>query len=250
MRADQMVGARRGIAALLLALVCAGGAHGHEAYFLLMFGSQRTPNDPDFAHTFATFVHATWQGPAPVSPCLEVCTISWLPRNLEIRTLALLPEVGQNFDLHTTLRYVLDGDQRVSLWGPYQIDRNLFLGAQAQARLLESGRVRYKAFDAGFSSDRVSNCIHAVSSITEGHRLQVLSHSWGETASFFVLEEMAPWVLDRNQTHPWVGSALGLYRYPIIYRGWENPHSGAVRGTVRRLLGKERDLQASYGPPR
>src|SRR5262249_56194634 len=39
-RTCEMSGARRGIAALLLALACAGGAHGHEAYFLLMFGSQ------------------------------------------------------------------------------------------------------------------------------------------------------------------------------------------------------------------
>jgi hypothetical protein len=245
-----MVEARRWMAALFLALACAGGAHGHEAYFLLMFGSQRTPNDPDFAHTFATFVHATWQGPSPVSPWLEVCTISWLPRNLQIRTVALLPEIGGNFDLHTTLRYVLDSDERVSLWGPYQIDRNLFLQAQAQVRLLESGQVRYKAVDSGFSSDRVSNCIHAVSSISEGHRLHVLSPSWGETASFFVLEEMAPWVLDRNPKHQWVGSALGIDRYPVIYRCWENPRSGAIRGTLRRLLGKEQDLPTSYGPPR
>jgi hypothetical protein len=244
-----MSGPRRGIAALLLALACTGGVQAHEAYFLLMFGSQRTPNDPAFAHTFATFVHATWEGPCPVSPRLEVCTISWLPRNLQIRPAALLPEVGQNFDLHTTLRYTLDSGERVSLWGPYQIDRTLFLRAQGQARLLDSGEVCYKGVDSGYTSDRVSNCIHAVSSIAEGHRLHVLIHSWGETASYYVLEEMAPWVLDPSRTHPWVSSALGISRYPIIYRSWENPRSGAIRGTFRRLLGKERDLQPSYGPP-
>jgi hypothetical protein len=244
-----MVETRRGIAAVLLALACAGGVQAHEAYFVLMFGSQQTANNPNYSHTFATFVHASWRGPCPVSPCLEVCTISWLPRNLQVRTLAVLPEIGQNFDLHTTLRYVLDSGERVSLWGPYQIDRDLFLRAQAQARLLESGQVRYKAVDSGFPSDRVSNCIHAVSGITEGNRLHILSPSWGETASFYVLEDMAPWVLDGTRTHPWVGCALGINRYPIIYRGWENPQSGAIQGAVRRLLGKEQDLEASYGPP-
>jgi hypothetical protein len=244
-----MATARGTLAVVLLSLAFAGGAQGHEAYFLLMFGSQQTPNNPDFSHSFATFVHASWEGPSPVCPRLEVCTISWLPRNLCVRTVALLPEIGQNFDLHTTLCYALNNGERVSLWGPYQIDRDLFLRARAQACLLQSGQVRYKAVDSGFPSDCVSNCIHAISRITEGSRLHLLSPTWGETASFFVLEEMAPWVLNPCQTHPWVGSVLGIDRYPIIYRSWENPHSGAIRGAVRRMLGKERCLQASYGPP-
>jgi hypothetical protein len=241
--------ARKGIAAVLLALACVGGAQGHEAYFLLMFGSQQTPNNPNFAHSFATFVHASWQGPAPVRPCLEVCTISWLPRNLQIRTAALLPEIGQNFDLHTTLRFACDTGQRISLWGPYQIDRDLFLRAQALARFLESGQVCYKAIDTGYLAYRVSNCIHAIDSISQGNRLHVLTPTWGETASYNLLQDMAPWVLDPCHTHPWVGSALRIDCYPIIYRSWENPHSSGLRGAVRRLLGKEQDLQATYGPP-
>ena len=95
-----------------LALLLAGppAAWAGEAYYLLMFGAQRIPNNPDDSHSFATFVRATWpgDGPCPGSPpCLEAHTISWLPRNLEVRTLALLPECGHNFGLHETLRHVL-----------------------------------------------------------------------------------------------------------------------------------------------
>src|SRR6202022_3434320 len=101
-------------------------------------------------------------------------------------------------------------NQRVSLWGPYQIDRDLFERAVRQIRLLDSGQVLYKANDTGYRVDHVSNCIHAVSSIVEGIRLRVGSPGWGETASYAVLVRFQPWVIDHDRVHPWVGSALGL----------------------------------------
>jgi hypothetical protein len=239
------------LGALSLVLTLSGPARGVEAYFLLMFGAQQVPNDPNYSHTWAGFVRATWDGPQGGQCRLEVHTISWLPRNLRIRALALLPECGQNFDLHTTLRWAYANDARVSLWGPYQIDRDVYLRALAQIQFLESGQVLYKANDAGYSSDQVSNCIHAVSSITEGYRLRVASPVWGETASYYVLGELEPWIMDPCRTHPWVGSAIGLDQYPIIYRPFgENPRSGAIAGPVYRLFGGEKCLQASYGPPR
>ena len=59
--------------------------------------------------------------------------------------------------------------------GPYRIDAELYCRAVRQVALLESGQVLYKANDVGYPSDRVSNCIHAVSSISEGYRLRVAS---------------------------------------------------------------------------
>ena len=134
-------------------------------------------------------------------------------------TLALLPECGRNFDLHTTLRYALGNDERVSLWGPYWIDRELYVRALRQIALLESGRVRYKAVDAGYCSDCVSNCIHAISSIAEGHRLRIASPLWGRAASYFITWELEPWIIDCDQDKfKWVSTALGLDWYPIIHR--------------------------------
>jgi hypothetical protein len=240
------------VTALVLLLAGAPGARAGEAYYLLMFGAQRIPNNPDYSHTFATFVRATWpgDGPCPASPpCLEAHTISWLPRNLEVRTWALLPECGHNFELHDTLRYVLANGERVSLWGPYQVAPEVYAQALNHIGALQSGTVLYKANDLGHRSDRVSNCIHAVSTVVDGPRLRVMRPVWGETASYAVLRRFLPWVIDPDRVHPWVGSALGLNAYPIIYRDWESPHSGAILGPLYRLAGGERDLQATYGPP-
>jgi len=100
----------------------------------------------------------------------------------------------------------------------------------------------------GYSSDWVSNCIHAVSSITEGYRLRVASPGWGEMASWYVLQEYRPWLPERGVAHRgW--HRPGLERYPLYYRELESPRSGGARGVVFRLFGGERDLAASYGPP-
>jgi hypothetical protein len=62
------------------------------------------------------------------------------------------------------------------------------------------------------------------------------------------LTEMAPARVSKTP-EPWVGSALGLDQYPIIYRDFTNPRSNAVFGPLYRVLGSERDLKATYGPP-
>jgi hypothetical protein len=237
------------VAAFAFALAAVPAAPAAEAYYVMVFGSQQVPNDPDYSHTFATFVRAVWQQPG-AGPTLEAHTISWVPRTLQVRTLALRPECGANLDLDGTFRWVQTEARRTSMWGPYQIDRGLYIAALGQIRLLESGQVVYKANDVGYPTDQVSNCIHAVSSIVEGHRPRVVITAWGETASFRVTEQLMPWVQQPCVTHTWVSNALGVNRYPIIYRQTgENPRSGIVRGPVYRLFGGERTLQASYGPP-
>jgi hypothetical protein len=247
-----MCGGLLAAAALTLGLGCAPGARAGEAYYVLVFGSQQVPNNPDYSHSFATFVRTTWPGDTAcpqAPPRLEAHTISWLPRTLEVRSLALLPECGHNFDLHETFRYALANDERVSLWGPYQIEPELYALALNQIALLESGEVLYKANDIGRRSDRVSNCINAVGSVVDGHGLRVPRPVWGETASYAVLRRYLPWVIDPDRVHPWVGAALGLNAYPIIYRDRESPHSGAFLGPLYRLAGGERDLHATHGPP-
>lgn len=151
---------------LLLCLVPVATASANDRYYLLMFGSNRIPKEPNYSHTFATFVHVR-KDPCDRSYQIKsVRTISWLPKSLVVRTRALLPEKGANFDLHFTLDYVLSSKQRVSLWGPLEIEKKLYDEGIDQVRYLESGRVKYKAVDSGYRNSRVSNCIHAVSSST------------------------------------------------------------------------------------
>lgn len=241
---------RISVAALYLVLTSVSAAHAGEEYFVLMFGSQRIPNDPDYSHSFATFVRASWQGegPCPGHPILEESTISWLPNDMKVRLWMLSPECGRNFDLHTTMRWAFAHNMRVSLWGAYRICPELYALAQRQAGLLASGQVRYKALDTGFPSDQVSNCIHACSSIVDGHKLRVASPGWGEIASFAILKRYERYIINSGCVCPWVGSALGLDQYPIIYRDWQSPRSGLF-GPAYRLLGGERELRATYGPP-
>ena len=236
--------------AVVLTLARGGSAMGGEAYYLVMFGSQRVPANPNYSHTWTTFVKATWpgDGPCPKNATIESHTISWLPANLIIRTSAPLPECGHNFGLHETIDFANRTCQRISIWGPYCIDCELYEWALARKAHLESGRIKYKANDVGHRSVRVSNCIHAVSSVVEGPKLRVASPGWGESASYFVLKQFEPWVRTEEPV-TWVGSALDLDRYALIYRDYTNPRSNAVFGPVFRLLGNERNLIATYGPP-
>lgn len=237
------------LAALLL-LSCPTASPAGEDYYLLMFGAQAVPDKPNRAHSFATFVRASWEGdgPCPKNPCLEVHTISWLPANLTVRTFAPLPECGRNFDLGTTLHWCQDNCMRVSLWGPYRICPDFYSLAVKQRAHLESGAVRYKAIDSGRNTEWVTNCIHAVANVLEGFRIRVASPGWGETASYTLLRRFQRFIIDQDTTHPWVDFALGLDHHPIFYRDYERPFSG-ILGPIFRLFGGERDLQATYGPP-
>jgi hypothetical protein len=239
------------LAVCAIALWPASSTAGDE-YFLLMFGSQRIPNQPNHSHSFATFVKAC----RPDGPCtpgapvtLESDTISWLPETQEVRIGALLREPGHNFELHETICWALKDDQRVSLWGPYRIDPELYGRAMMQISLLNSGTVNYKALDTGHRPDHVANCIHAVGSVSNGWRRRIASPGWGETASFDLLRSFNPWIIDRDHTEQWVASALCLDKYPIIYRDWGNPHSNSIIGPGFRVFGGEAQIRPSYGAP-
>lgn len=218
-------------------------------YYLLMFGSQLDEPEPEYSHSWGTFVKVTWPDPHQPVPRMETITISWLPRSLVIRLWTLHPEPGANFDLHSTLRYVLDNKERVSMWGPYEVDEELFRKAADQLALLNSGQVRYKAVDIGRLSNRVSNCIHALTSAVRGVQPHVFIPAWGETASFVVLQHYRRWIVDHHE-HYWISSALGMDAYPIIYREYRNPRTGDIIGVPARLFGwNEERNRPTYGPP-
>jgi hypothetical protein len=202
----------------VLLLAWPGAARAGDFYYLMVFGSQRASARPKYCHTFATFVRASGTGPGADAYHLEAYTISWFPATYNIRVGALLPEPGRNADLYDTLRWAYATGQRVSMWGPYRIDAALFACALRQAALLQSGAVCYQAIDSGRRTDAVSNCIHAVSSVVEGHRRHLFIPGWGETASYHVARLFEPWFLDGGCTHPWVSSRLGLDRYPLLRR--------------------------------
>jgi hypothetical protein len=220
-------------------LAAAPAARGDDFYYVLVFGSQTPRPCAKYSHTFATFVRATGRGPCAEAYALEFFTISWLPETGEIRVAALLAERGRNLDLGETLRWVAGTGQRVSLWGPYQIDRELYDRALAQAGGLESGAVCYKAVDTGYPGDRACNCIHAVGGVAGGPQLLLLSPAFGETASYRVALRFRPWIVDPGCRHDWVASRLGLDAWPLVRRDWEPPRSGPLMTGVRSLFGRD-----------
>lgn len=249
---------RRNVAsrlAFMLALVIGGAmptvTQAGEAYYLLMFSYQRIPNNPDYSHTFATFVRATWEGPGPCADQahLEVQTISWLPVTGVVRTLAREPEPGRNYTLDETLQMAVKDEARISLWGPFSIEKELYCRALKRIAFLNSGRLAYKANDSGYEAQEVSNCIHGVTGLIDNQRIRLGSPGWGDVASFVVLQRLRPWIREKSP-HRWVGARLGLDAYPIVYReGFSGPPTGIFAGVLNRIL-PERGLQATYGPPR
>jgi hypothetical protein len=222
----------------LLALLTAGPARAEEYHYLMIFGAQLDATQPRYTHSWAVFACASGSGPCFENYCLESFTISWSPQTLEMRPLSR-PEPGVNLDLYQSLQWAEDLHLRVSAWGPFLIDKETYDRAVQQYTLLESGRVRYKMIDAFHRSDHVSNCIHAVSSIRGGYRLRVVSPSYGQTASYYLVQRFRPRIIDPWQVHDWVYARLGLYAYPIVRRAWnEHPRSGVFWRAVMRLLGR------------
>jgi hypothetical protein len=198
-----------------------------EEYFVIMFGSQQVRNKAKFSHSFATFVKAT---PGPDGLRMKHLTISWLPEDLDINLLKPLPEVGVALGLHTTLRYVLGSGERVSQWGPYRIEKELYDRARARLEQLTSGAIKYKAVDVGHPAGGVKNCIRALSDLGEGGRLRISTLHWGEPASYQILRRrLLPWILDGGREYPWVAEHLGLGAYPLIRRDLHTPPHGFPR---------------------
>src|SRR5262249_8622396 len=154
-------------------------------------------NHPTYTHSFATFVRVTDAADRAGLHDLECVTISWFPADGEVHLHRLHPECGRNLGLHKTLQLMLCSGDRVSLWGPYAIDPELYERACAQRAYLESGAVRYKAVDSLYPSARVSNCIHALGDLgKETASLRITSTGWGEPASYYIGLRLRPWIIN------------------------------------------------------
>jgi hypothetical protein len=231
---------------ILVLLAWAGTATAAERYYCLVFGSQRTPNEPRYSHSFGLFIKVTEEGGLCT---LETRGISWLPATLEVRPAALCPEAGVNLLIDDTIRYALQSRERISVWGPYEIKKELYCRALKQADYLESGCMKYKAVDTGYPSKVASNCIHALATIAEGLPIMAPTFTWGETASFFIVQRFEPWIIDRGSYHDWLIVALRLDQYPLIWRQHEPPRSGGIRTAFRTVSGREEQIRRRQTSP-
>jgi hypothetical protein len=138
-----------------------------------------------------------------------------MPQSLDIVILRRRPELGANLDLQSSLRWAESMNSHVSMWGPYQIKKELYDRAVEQEARLNSGRVLYKALDRRFRPGTASNCIHAVSDLDIDNGILHTGPGRGDEASNMVAQHLNRWIIDPEQTHAWVASRLGLTDQPI-----------------------------------
>ena len=204
---------------LAAGLLSLGGspARGCESYFVLVWAYQNKPNLPRDTHSFATFVKVTRPPGEPAQ--IEHHTLSWLPVSMEVRALRPRPEPGHNLTLGETLDVAREQGLQLSLFGPYEIKESLYERSVRQMEKLHSGRIRYKALDAGYPTTRVSNCVHAVSDLVYWPpRLRVSTPAWGESASYRIVLHLRRYLIDPKVTHDWLIDALGLGDCPVLRR--------------------------------
>jgi hypothetical protein len=193
-------------------LPAAGRIQAAEHYYLMVFASQAQPDLARTAHTFATFVKSSDDGDTQ-TPNLESHTVSWMPANLVI-TPRLRPEPGKNLTLAETLEWARKEGARVTVWGPYEIQRELFQRALQQIARLNSGTLAYRMIDGRLRAASASNCIHAVCDLAPGAPLTT-GAAYGEEASALVAQHLKRWALNPERTYDWLIDRLGLSQYPV-----------------------------------
>jgi hypothetical protein len=212
---------------LFLALLIApGGAWAEKGeaqtrYFMIIFAQEGGDRDPRLSHSFATFVKATGNGADKNRYQIESKTISWLPASLDIRLLRLFPEQGKNLSLKETLRYAKSENTQVSMWGPYQIRKELYERAVKQVKRLNRGATGYKAIDRRFRPEAASNCFHAISDIDMDNGMLDTGAAHGNEASYMVLEHLKRWIIRPQEKVAWIAQRLGLSDRAIVQRDFQ-----------------------------
>jgi hypothetical protein len=145
------------VIAALLALAPASTAAEH---YCILFSNNGRKSKPAESHTFATFVEVA------DNKLTKQYTISWGPVGEWKLFDGKVP--GNNRSLKSSIEEPLRKHWQVCMWGPYQIESNVFRKAEERYRELQKGELSYKAIDSrARKNDRSPgvNCIHAVSDI-------------------------------------------------------------------------------------
>lgn len=192
-----------------------------DRYFIIPFAYQNKGNDPRYSHSFMTVVRILGKGAKVTPGCefvsgryrgwdFEAFNISWLPADflhnpnlcvfrgpgaLAIPGQNSCPiSQGKNYNLQDTLGLAVKAKVAVGMWGPYEVTREGFDRGVKRKRLLDSGKIKYRADDRLLrrSADAI-NCFHALTSIEEpapmGGLLNTGFKMWGLNGTKRVLLE-------------------------------------------------------------
>lgn len=184
-----------------------------EDYFMV-FTADRTRYNPARAHTFAAVVRI--ERTASEARVASVASLSWLPVTMKVRPLALRPEVGRNVPLLETLQWATDNGDRINMWGPYRVQTEFADTFRARVNTVES-RFQYRG--ACLTSPlTVCDCARSVEEMIEPRRRYIGFFGYGAAAGSYIVKKFHSYLIDPEQTHPWVGSAIGLDSYTIRAR--------------------------------
>jgi hypothetical protein len=107
------------------------------------------------------------------------------------------------------------------MWGPYQIDPELYRRAIVRARLLQSGVIGYNSIDRPYRP-KASDCIHALSGVDVDPGLLRTRSAHGDIASYIVLQHLCRWLIHPEVVHDWLLGPLGFNQYCIWRRSLAN----------------------------
>ncbi|WP_152049408.1 hypothetical protein [Tautonia marina] len=204
----------RGSCVLLALLLCGGAsqADADEQFYVLIFGSQSRPKLLRYTHTWATFVRAEGEGPDPAGWQIQHHTISWLPATLDVKVWNPRPEPGINLDLYETIATVRGSNQRITAWGPFLINRNVYERSLRVKQILESGEAQYRAISTP-ANLLISDCIHAVAACDSvfGREHYPLIRIGKPASRFIAREVMTRSPFDQaTYDHSWLIDRIGL----------------------------------------
>jgi hypothetical protein len=200
-----------------------GIEEGAESYYMVVFAAQDEGHHPETSHCFATFARVV---PRPGrEPRVELHHINWFSERghrtgathgiFEDDGRPALPEPGENRTTREALLMAYRGGQRISRWGPYEIERGLHERALRHIEILEGRvpgrRVLYKALDIGCregSTVVALNCVHAVSDIDRECGPLRTWTSYGDQAARTVVGHLGRWIRGPERDHPEVWEQL------------------------------------------
>ncbi len=165
----------------------------HDRYFIIPFAYQNHGNDPEFSHSFISVIRVLSDNKqSRLTPGLktrryknrnfEAFTISWLPRDFTSNPhlcvfdgvgSRVIPQwndcplsPGKNFTLEETINLAAREKVAVAMWGPYEIDKQAFDLAVGRKRLLDGGKIKYRADDRLYRRNQIAiNCFHAMAGL-------------------------------------------------------------------------------------
>ncbi len=192
---------------LSIVVACAAGPDVSAAddYYFTLFTAEATPYRSEKTHTFLAITRIPQD-----SGVVETREMSWLPATLHVRGIALRPEKGVNLSVADTLAVCRRDNMRVSVWGPYQIQPELYNRLSNQITRLETGKIKYKGADTFQPSFHAMNCYHAIWNISNPFQKFTGPFTSGDTTGGKTVHLFRQWIITPEQTHDDILKVIGV----------------------------------------